>query len=362
MLILGDESHHRGKWPFITILIVLINIAMFGLQVAMGERLTNGYSLVPKEITTLKDITKPQKIKVKVQEVVDDHHGFAHAEMRDKVITINHYPGPFPIVLTLITSMFLHGDIIHLIGNMWFLIVFGRNVECALNHGRFIVFYLMCGVIGGLAHVLSDRASIIPALGASGAISGVLGAYVAIHPLNKIKCWFGWWIGVIELPALAVIGIWFILQYVSAFVALERPELGDGIAYWDHLGGFGSGVIFIWGTIAWLKYQQAKADASADAEATASAQAAMAAAEARPGHDPFASFLPPTGVPPTPVAPTAIKAGPPLPAPPFKSEPLAIPDPEPEPAGTRSASGIQAGEPKKPAYDPFASFLPTSKK
>src|SRR6516162_7816573 len=120
MLILGDESHHRGKWPWVTILIVLINIAVYGLQVVVGERLTNGYALVPQEITTFKDITKPQKIKIKAQEVVQDPRGFAHAEVRDHFITINHYPGPFPIILTLITSMFLHGDIVHLIGNMWF--------------------------------------------------------------------------------------------------------------------------------------------------------------------------------------------------------------------------------------------------
>src|SRR5262249_55016121 len=161
-------------------------------------------------------------------------------------VTINHYPGPFPIILTLITSMFLHIGIGHLIGNMWFLLVFGRNVECALGHWLFLTFYLCCGVAGGLAHVASDAHSLIPCLGASGPISGVLGAYVAIHPLNKIKCWFGWWIGVIELPALVVIGVWFLGQYLSAFFLLEHPEYSDGVAYWDHLGGFVTGMAFLW--------------------------------------------------------------------------------------------------------------------
>jgi membrane associated rhomboid family serine protease len=354
MLILGDESHHRGKWPYVTVLFVLINIAMYGLQVMVGERLTNGYALVPKEITTLKDITKPQKVKIKAQEVVEDRHGFAHAELRDHTITINHYPGPFPIILTLITSMFLHGDIVHLIGNMWFLIVFGRNVECALNHGRFIAFYLLCGIVGGMAHVLSDRHSLIPAIGASGAISGVLGAYVAIHPLNKIKCWFGWWLGVIELPALVIIGVWFLLQYVSAFVTLEHPELGDGVAYWDHLGGFATGIGFIWGTIFWLKWQQARAEQGEVVEAPAAAEAA--AVQTAPVGDPFASFLPPT----------AIQAGPPKPAAPRHVAPEPAPQAQPEPAWTppssATATAVKAAEPKREAFDPFASFLPTSKK
>jgi len=256
MLILGDQSHHRGRWPFITVLLVLINIAMFALQVAMGERLTNGYSLVPKEITTFKDITKPQKIKVKVQEVVDDHHGFAHAEMREKVITINHYPGPFPIGLTLITSMFLHGGVVHLIGNMWFLLVFGRNVECAMSHGRFLAFYVACGICASLAHVLSDMHSILPCLGASGAISGIMGAYISIHPLNKVKIWFGWWLGVIDVPAIAVIGLWFLLQYLSAFWSLE-DGYSDGVAYWAHLGGFCAGFLILRGVVFYLRRQQA---------------------------------------------------------------------------------------------------------
>ncbi len=191
-----------------------------------------------------------------------------------------------------------------------------------LNHGRFLAFYVMCGVVGGLAHVVSDRQSVIPCLGASGAISGVLGAYVAIHPLNKIKCWFGWWVGVIELPALVVIGVWFLLQYVSAFVFLEHPEYSDGTAYWDHLGGFATGILFIWGTILSLKYQQAHGEAAEGEPAIE--HAVPTAVAAAPPPDPFGSFLPPA-----------------------------------------PATGIQAGEPKpKPAtaitatYDPFASFLP----
>jgi membrane associated rhomboid family serine protease len=316
MLILGDESHHNGRLPWVTGSLVAVNVLMFVAQVFVGERLTNGFSLVPKEITELRDLTKKERIKVKVQDV--DDFGITHK--REEIVYVNHYPGPFPIVLTLVTSMFLHCDVFHLIGNMWFLLVFGRNVECALNHGRFLAFYAICGIVGGLAHVASDPRSVIPCLGASGAISGVLGAYVAIHPLNKIKCWFGWWLGVFELPALVVIGVWFLLQYVSAFIAWEHPEYGDGIAYWDHVGGFLTGIVFIWGTVLYLKYQQAKGEAT-DEETVEAAEPTAAAAGPAAAPDPFGSFLP------API--TAVQAGAPKPAP--------------------AATSV---------YDPFASFVP----
>ena len=296
MLIVGDQSHHNGRIPWVTGSLLATNVLVFLLQAALGEPFTNGFSLVPKEITEFRDLTKKERVKVKVAEVFYDQRGHRHVDKHDKFFYVNHYTGPFPIVLTLFTSMFLHGDIIHLLGNMWFLVIFGRNVECALDHGRFLLFFVLCGVIGGLAHVASAPHSVIPCLGASGAISGVLGAYVAIHPLNNIKCWFGWWLGVIELPALVVIGVWFLFQYLSAFLALEHPEYGGSIAYWDHLGGFLTGVAFIWGTILYLRRRQAKTDSGAtDAEdAPATPQAAA---------DPLESFLPPT----------AIQAGEPMP-------------------------------------------------
>ncbi len=318
MLIIGDTSQHNGKIPWVTGGIVLANLVMFILQVICGERLTNGFALVPAEITEFRDIQKKERVKVKVTEAYRDRVGIVHTQVHDQYITINHYPGPFPIILTLLTSMFLHGDIFHLIGNMWFLLVFGRNVECALDHARFLAFYTLCGVVGGLAHVATDLHSMIPCIGASGAISGVLGAYVAIHPLNKIKCWFGIWIGVIELPALVVIGFWFLMQYVSAFLMLEHPEYSDGIAYWDHLGGFLSGVVFIWCTIFYLKYQLARSGAAAEPDFTAPLPGPSAVTPAAPAADPFGSFLPPA-----------------------------------------PSTGIKAGMPRaESATDPFASFLP----
>lgn len=319
MLILGDESHHNGKFPWVTCALVVTNVLVYLLQVGLGERFTNGYSLVPAEITEFRDIVKQERVRYKIHEHYRDRYGIQHKQVREGSVLINHYPGPFPIVLTLFTSMYMHGGVMHLVGNMWFLLVFGRNVECALNHGRFIVFYTLCGLAGGLAHIASDAHSLIPCLGASGAISGVLGAYVAIHPLNKIKCWFGWWLGVIELPALVIIGVWFLLQYLAAFITLEHPEYSDGTAVWAHLGGFVMGIGFIWGTVLYLKYQQARTEVASDALDGAAAPTAEPVAAPQAVADPFTSFLP--------------------------------------------AAGIRVGQPKAlPAHDPFASFLPENAK
>jgi membrane associated rhomboid family serine protease len=146
-------------------------------------------------------------------------------------------------VLTLVTSLFLHVDIFHLLGNMWFLLVFGRNVECAMNHVLFLTFYLVCGVAAGVAHTLSDAGSIIPTIGASGAISGIMGAYISIHPLNKIKIWL--FIAVVEWPALVVIGLWFVDNYLCAFLSLENAATHGGVAHWAHLGGFVAGFVIL---------------------------------------------------------------------------------------------------------------------
>jgi membrane associated rhomboid family serine protease len=241
----------------VTASLVFVNVVVFVGQVFIGESFTNGFSLVPEEITTFTDLqgTKYHKVKLPTGGYIGQD-GKHHVKWETKSFPIKHYHGPFPIFLTLFTSIFMHGDVFHLIGNMWFLLVFGRNVECAMSHGRFLAFYVACGVAAGLAHTFSDLHSIIPCLGASGAISGIMGAYISIHPFNRIKVWFGWWIGVIEIPALVVIGAWFVLQYISAFVALEDEMFSDGVAYWAHLGGFCAGFIILRAVVFHLRLKQ----------------------------------------------------------------------------------------------------------
>ena len=298
MFILGDENQHHGKLPWVTIALCLLNLVTFSVQQFLGERFTNGFSLVPLEITQFRDLTRPEKATVKVPVGMYYDHETKQARTRigEESFLINHYHGPFPIILTLLTSMFLHGDWVHLIGNLWFLAVFGRNVECALDHGRFLWFYVICGLAGGLAHVFSNMHSVIPCLGASGAISGVMAAYVALYPLNKIKIWLGWLVGSVELPAIVVVGFWFLFQYLSAFMELESG-ISDGVAYWDHIGGFGMGLGIVWGTYFYLKYQEAGA-AMIEAESAAgvlsgaaAAAASTAASVPEASNDPFADFL-----------------------------------------------------------------------
>ena len=293
MLIIGDDNKANGKVPWVTFSLIAINVVVYCAQCFLGDAFTLGFSLVPKEISTLTDLTQPQHVRAKVPYRVTYVKNKEIVHYRHVTVTVPQAPGPFPIFLTLLTSMFLHGGWLHLLGNMWFLAVFGRNVECALDHGRFLAFYLACGVVGGLAYTLSDLSSVLPCLGASGAISGVLGAYLAIHPLNTISLWFGFYIGVIKLPAFVVIGVWFLLQYLSAFASLEYAgtNLG-GTAYWDHVGGFAAGVAIVGGMVLYLKYQQANQPPPEEEDELPPQPEEPEA----PADDPFRTFLPEAGV------------------------------------------------------------------
>jgi membrane associated rhomboid family serine protease len=143
----------------------------------------------------------------------------------------------------LLTSMFLHGSWLHLIGNLWFLWIFGNNVEDSMGHVRFLVFYLVTGVSAALAHVLVDPASTVPMVGASGAISGVMGAYLVLYPRARVDTlfWVIVFVRVIPLPALVILGYWFFIQMASA----GAPAAGGGVAYAAHVGGFMAGLILV---------------------------------------------------------------------------------------------------------------------
>jgi membrane associated rhomboid family serine protease len=149
-----------------------------------------------------------------------------------------------PSWATVFTSMFMHGGIMHIVGNMLFLWVFGNNVEDAMGHPRFLVFYLVCGVAAALTQGFSDTSSEIPMIGASGAVSGVLGAYLVLHPKAHVHSllFLGIFVRVITLPALAVLGLWFVLQLVSAAMA---PAGGGGVAFLAHIGGFIAGAALV---------------------------------------------------------------------------------------------------------------------
>lgn len=155
--------------------------------------------------------------------------------------------GPWPEAwLGLLTSIFMHGSWVHLGGNMLYLWIFGDNVEDAMGHGRFIVFYLLTGVGAALAHVMTRPASPVPLVGASGAIAGVLGAYLILYPRARILSLvvFGFFIRFVELPALLVLSLWFLLQLVEGFGTLSAPDVTT-VAWWAHVGGFIAGAALV---------------------------------------------------------------------------------------------------------------------
>ena len=143
-----------------------------------------------------------------------------------------------------ITSMFLHGSWMHLIGNMWFLWLFGNNVEDSMGRGRFVVFYLLCGVAAALAQVAVNPASGIPMVGASGAISGVMGAYLVLYPHVRVFCSCRRFFVTIALPAWTMLLYWFGLQFIGGLAGLAAEE-GGGVAFWAHAGGFVAGLVLI---------------------------------------------------------------------------------------------------------------------
>jgi membrane associated rhomboid family serine protease len=163
------------------------------------------------------------------------------------LIGTENLPATFYLIppwATVLTSMFLHGGWMHLIGNMLYLWIFGNNVEDAMGHFRFIVFYALCGVAAALAQAVPNPDSTIPMIGASGAISGVLGAYLLLHPRAQVLVWvpLGFFSRVVHLPAFVVLGFWFVLQLINTALS---PSTGGGVAWGAHVGGFVAGMVLI---------------------------------------------------------------------------------------------------------------------
>ena len=215
MLPIGDENV-KGQGPaFVTISLIVLNVLAFFLEInqpseAHLQAFVEAWGVVPREYTEGVDLA-PQI--------------------------------PYPIWSTLFTSMFLHGGWGHLGGNMLFLWVFGDNVEHRIGHLRFLVFYLSTGVAAALAHIFFNADSMIPTVGASGAISGVLGGYLLMFPRNRVYVLT--WGGVATVPAIFMLGLWILMQFVNGFGSIATtPETGGGgVAYLAHIGGFIAGMV-----------------------------------------------------------------------------------------------------------------------
>ena len=217
MLPIGDDDSDRRLAPLVNYALIAANILVFVFLQGMGgnEKFTYAYSTVPAEILTGKDIAAG---------VLE--------------------PTPIPVYFTLITSMFMHGGWAHLLGNMLFLWVFGDNIENRIGHLRYLIFYLVCGIIASLSHVfLADSDALIPSLGASGAISGVMGGYLLLFPSRRVRVMMGRGIG--EVPAFVALGIWIVFQVISQMGLLGGEQGGGGVAYAAHIGGFIAGLALI---------------------------------------------------------------------------------------------------------------------
>ena len=209
------DSIKSKSFPLVNIFIIGINIAVFLYEVSLSpERLgflVDNYGFVPARLT-------------------------AFLEGQFPVI---------PLLISSITAIFLHGGWLHLFGNMWFLWVFGDNIEDNLGHRRYLFFYLIVGLAGNLAHGLANPISAVPTVGASGAIAGILGAYLICFPRSRILTFIPLIIffTIYEIPAVVFLFIWFALQLLSGTAALSMP--GETVAWWAHIGGFLAGAILV---------------------------------------------------------------------------------------------------------------------
>jgi membrane associated rhomboid family serine protease len=208
---IGDENVGQRLTPVVNYTLIAINIVVFLYELALPDpdlvRFVMHWGAVPREITSGQDY------------------------------------------VSIFTSMFLHAGWLHIAGNMLFLWVFGDNIEDTMGHFGYLVFYLLCGVAATMAHVYVHPNSTVPAIGASGAISGVLAAYMALFPHGLIRTLvlFGWLPVVFLVPAWIMIGYWVLLQFINGFLSLGLPTAeGEGVAYFAHLGGFVAGLVLVW--------------------------------------------------------------------------------------------------------------------
>jgi membrane associated rhomboid family serine protease len=195
--------------PIITYLLIAINIVVFIFQTMLGsyqEQFVYQFALIPNEFTSFSS---------------------------------------FGSIADIFTSMFMHAGLAHIGGNMLYLWIFGDNVEDRMGSGKYLFFYILGGVIASAAHIITNPTSRIPTVGASGAIAAVLGAYLVLFPSQKVLTLIplGFWLRMTMVPAFVVLGLWFLLQFFSGVLSLGGPDVG-GVAFWAHIGGFISGVVF----------------------------------------------------------------------------------------------------------------------
>jgi membrane associated rhomboid family serine protease len=214
---IGDDPEPRRSFPLVTLTLIAINIVVFVFELGVPnpDVLFQSSGVVPLEFTTGRDVGPAAPLGT-------------------------YYS-------TLITSMFLHGGFLHLGSNMLFLWIFGDNVEDHLGHLRYFVFYIVCGLAASATHIFFNWGSPVPSVGASGAIAGVLGGYILLFPSATIRTllFLGPFITMARVPALIMIGFWFVTQLLSGVMALGATEQTAGVAFWAHIGGFIAGLLLV---------------------------------------------------------------------------------------------------------------------
>jgi membrane associated rhomboid family serine protease len=230
MIPIGDDNRDRATTPVLNWAIIAVNVIVFVFFQAFGQNLdfTYAFSTVPAEILSGRDITTADRA------VRDPDTGA-------RLLVPGLQPTPIPVYLTLITAMFMHGSIAHILGNMLYLFIFGDNLEDRMGRGRYLLFYLACGLAGGLAHVFASGNDLTPSLGASGAISGVLGGYLVLFPRKRVRVIMFRFLT--SVPAVVAIGAWFLFQLINGLGFLGGG--GGGVAYGAHIGGFVAGLVLV---------------------------------------------------------------------------------------------------------------------
>ena len=234
---LYDDNTDRHSTPFVNYAIIALNIFVFVVLQRLGTDtdFTYSFSTVPAEIVSGEDlVTSAREVEYAGQRVLIPGLG-------------RTWPS---VYFTLFTSMFMHGGIAHIAGNMLFLWIFGDNIEDRLGHVKYLIFYLLCGLIASLAHVFTTAAlagqaenMLVPSLGASGAISGVLGGYILLHPTRRVTVILFRFLT--QVPAYVAIGLWFLFQLISGLGMLGEGSQTGGVAYAAHIGGFVAGLVLI---------------------------------------------------------------------------------------------------------------------
>jgi len=221
---ISDDDRLLMKPAYVTTTLLVLNVLLYLYQMSNPE-FTMGWSVVPREITSGTDLVGPHYVGERV--------------LQNQIV---HVAGPTPIYLTLLSSMFMHGGLMHLGGNMLYLWIFGDNVEHRFGSVLFLAFYLLSGLLASATQIFLGPESLIPNLGASGAISGIMGAYLILFPRNKVNAIFIF--RMISVPAVVVLGMWIAMQIFQGAGSLKNVGDSGGVAYGAHIGGFVAGVAF----------------------------------------------------------------------------------------------------------------------